>query len=166
MCSQGPLNIGVELVGRGKWWAWVPAARCRDVAPLPLGTLAHRLLAATLAPQAPACAVATGLCIPAIACIGTLLQLKNALPAITLHHFSLEAERDKALTEMNGHFLSNRPIRVSLATAKKNANTTTASAVQAPHPSGEVALECAPRGRPPLPLAAKLLPGRYCAWAN
>ena len=49
---------------------------------------------------------------------------------------SLEAERDKALTEMNGHFLSNRPIRVSLATAKKNANTTTASAVQAPHPSG------------------------------
>lgn len=37
---------------------------------------------------------------------------------------------------MNGHFLSNRPIRVSLATAKKNANTTTASAVQAPHPSG------------------------------
>lgn len=49
--------------------------------------------------------------------------------------FSLEAERDKALTEMNGHFLSNRPIRVSLATAKKNANTTTASAVQAPHPS-------------------------------
>ncbi|KAL4450577.1 hypothetical protein ABPG77_000933 [Micractinium sp. CCAP 211/92] len=49
--------------------------------------------------------------------------------------FSQESERDKALTEMNGHFLSNRPIRVSLATAKKNANTTTASAVQAPHPS-------------------------------
>lgn len=49
--------------------------------------------------------------------------------------FASEAERDKALTEMNGHFLSNRPIRVSLATAKKNANTTTASAVQAPHPS-------------------------------
>jgi hypothetical protein len=49
----------------------------------------------------------------------------------------LESERDKALTEMNGHFLSNRPIRVSLATAKKNANTTTASAVQAPHPSGK-----------------------------
>lgn len=48
----------------------------------------------------------------------------------------METERDKALTEMNGHFLSNRPIRVSLATAKKNANTTTASAVQAPHPSG------------------------------
>lgn len=52
------------------------------------------------------------------------------------HPGSLENERDKALTEMNGHFLSNRPIRVSLATAKKNANTTTASAVQAPHPSG------------------------------
>ncbi len=49
--------------------------------------------------------------------------------------FASEPERDKALTEMNGHFLSNRPIRVSLATAKKNANTTTASAVQAPHPS-------------------------------
>ncbi|GAB4813815.1 hypothetical protein N2152v2_000861 [Parachlorella kessleri] len=49
--------------------------------------------------------------------------------------FASEPERDKALTEMNGHFLSNRPIRVSLATAKKNANATTASAVQAPHPS-------------------------------
>ena len=49
--------------------------------------------------------------------------------------FGSEPERDRALTEMNGHFLSNRPIRVSLATAKKNANTTTASAVQAPHPS-------------------------------
>lgn len=49
--------------------------------------------------------------------------------------FASEQERDKALTEMNGHFLSNRPIRVSLATAKKNANTTTATAVQAPHPS-------------------------------
>lgn len=49
--------------------------------------------------------------------------------------FSLETQRDKALTEMNGHFLSNRPIRVSLATAKKNANCTTATAVQAPHPS-------------------------------
>lgn len=34
--------------------------------------------------------------------------------------FSNEAERDRALTEMNGHFLSSRPIRVSLATAKKS----------------------------------------------
>lgn len=58
-------------------------------------------------------------------------------PLLPLPCCSLEGERDKALTEMNGHFLSNRPIRVSLATAKKNANTTTASAVQAPHPSGE-----------------------------
>jgi len=33
--------------------------------------------------------------------------------------FSNELERNAALTEMNGHFLSNRPIRVSLATAKK-----------------------------------------------
>ena len=59
----------------------------------------------------------------------------SALPP-ALPPCSLEVERAKALTEMNGHFLSNRPIRVSLATAKKNANTTTASAVQAPHPSG------------------------------
>lgn len=35
--------------------------------------------------------------------------------------FSVELERNMALTDMNGHFLSNRPIRVSLATAKKNA---------------------------------------------
>lgn len=34
--------------------------------------------------------------------------------------FSMEVERNMALTDMNGHFLSNRPIRVSLATAKKN----------------------------------------------
>lgn len=49
--------------------------------------------------------------------------------------FGAEPERDRALTEMNAQILSNRPIRVSLATAKKNAHTTTASAVQAPHPS-------------------------------
>lgn len=34
--------------------------------------------------------------------------------------FGSETERDRALSEMNGHFLSSRPIRVSLATAKKN----------------------------------------------
>lgn len=61
--------------------------------------------------------------------------VRSTLPLV-MPWRSLENERDKALTEMNGHFLSNRPIRVSLATAKKNANTTTASAVQAPHPSG------------------------------
>jgi RNA recognition motif-containing protein len=38
--------------------------------------------------------------------------------------FSSESERNAALSEMNGHFLSNRPIRVSLATAKKNATPT------------------------------------------
>lgn len=34
--------------------------------------------------------------------------------------FGSEAERDRALGEMNGHYISSRPIRVSLATAKKN----------------------------------------------
>jgi len=47
--------------------------------------------------------------------------------------FSAEAERNRALTEMNGHFLSNRPIRVSLATARKNPAPMTT--VQTPHPS-------------------------------
>ena len=50
--------------------------------------------------------------------------------------FGGELERDRALDEMNGHFLSNRPIRVSLATARKNAPAMTAmTAMQAPHPS-------------------------------
>lgn len=48
--------------------------------------------------------------------------------------FAAEAERDRALNEMNGHFLSNRPIRVSLATAKKSTSSTTL-ATQIPHPS-------------------------------
>ena len=51
--------------------------------------------------------------------------------------FGSEGERDRALTEMAGHFLSNRPIRVSLATAKKHSGAATgATAAQAPHPSG------------------------------
>ena len=33
--------------------------------------------------------------------------------------FSNEQERDRALVEMNGHEISGRPVRVSLATAKK-----------------------------------------------
>lgn len=34
--------------------------------------------------------------------------------------FGNEAERDRALSDMMGHFIASRPIRVSLATAKKN----------------------------------------------
>ena len=34
--------------------------------------------------------------------------------------FGNEQERDRALGDMMGHFISNRPIRVSIATAKKN----------------------------------------------
>jgi hypothetical protein len=48
--------------------------------------------------------------------------------------FTKESERDRALGEMNGHFLSNRPIRVSLATARKNPPNTN-SVQQTPHPS-------------------------------
>lgn len=33
--------------------------------------------------------------------------------------FGDEAERDRAIVEMAGHFINNRPIRVSTATAKK-----------------------------------------------
>lgn len=50
--------------------------------------------------------------------------------------FAGEGERDRALAEMNGHFLSNRPIRVSLATARKSLlSTTPQPIVQSPHPS-------------------------------
>ena len=34
--------------------------------------------------------------------------------------FASEGERDRALGDMMGHLISNRPIRVSIATAKKN----------------------------------------------
>ena len=37
--------------------------------------------------------------------------------------FGSESERDRALGEMAGHMISNRPIRVSVATAKKNTST-------------------------------------------
>lgn len=47
--------------------------------------------------------------------------------------FSSELERNMALTDMNGHFLSNRPIRVSLATAKKSSQM--AQNQQSIHPS-------------------------------
>ena len=34
--------------------------------------------------------------------------------------FGNEAERDRSLTEMSGHIINSRPIRVSVATAKKS----------------------------------------------
>jgi RNA recognition motif. (a.k.a. RRM, RBD, or RNP domain) len=57
--------------------------------------------------------------------------------------FAMENERDRSHSEMNGHFLSNRPIRVSLATARKNMpgmgmggpNGGGMMNMQAPHPS-------------------------------
>jgi hypothetical protein len=52
--------------------------------------------------------------------------------------FGAAAERDAALAEMAGHFLSNRPIRVSLATARRAAAPSGgagAAAAAAPHPS-------------------------------
>ena len=52
--------------------------------------------------------------------------------------FGSEAERDRALGEMMGHLISNRPIRVSIATAKKNppgAPSANAASANAPHPS-------------------------------
>lgn len=50
--------------------------------------------------------------------------------------FGSEQERDMALGQMNGIHINNRPIRVSLATAKKNPGQITAAPVaQPPHPS-------------------------------
>lgn len=52
--------------------------------------------------------------------------------------FGSEAERDRALGDMMGHLISNRPIRVSIATAKKNppgAPSANAASSNAPHPS-------------------------------
>jgi len=50
--------------------------------------------------------------------------------------FGSEQERDMALGQMNGIHINNRPIRVSLATAKKNPGQITATPVaQPPHPS-------------------------------
>jgi len=49
--------------------------------------------------------------------------------------FSAENERNIALMEMNGHFLSHRPIRVSLATAKKNLQSSQVQNLQPLHPS-------------------------------
>ncbi|KAH7624390.1 hypothetical protein Ndes2526B_g00582 [Nannochloris sp. 'desiccata'] len=53
--------------------------------------------------------------------------------------FAMETERDRSHSEMNGHFLSNRPIRVSLATARRNMPAMGGPggmmAMQAPHPS-------------------------------
>ena len=45
--------------------------------------------------------------------------------------FGNEQEKDRALGEMMGHFISNRPIRVSIATAKKNPTGLSANAVAA-----------------------------------
>ena len=47
--------------------------------------------------------------------------------------FSNEQERDRALVEMNGHEISGRPVRVSLATAKK---TQTGLPALGPPPTG------------------------------
>jgi len=50
--------------------------------------------------------------------------------------FGSEQERDMALGQMNGIHINNRPIRVSLATAKKNPGQVTAAPIaQPPHPS-------------------------------
>ncbi len=43
--------------------------------------------------------------------------------------FGNEAERDRSLTEMSGHIINSRPIRVSVATAKKSQSS---AAVRAP----------------------------------
>ena len=55
--------------------------------------------------------------------------------------FGNEAERDRSLTEMSGHIINSRPIRVSVATAKKSQS----SAMVSLSPS-EVAVSVAVRG--------------------
>ncbi|CAK0784061.1 hypothetical protein CVIRNUC_007264 [Coccomyxa viridis] len=50
--------------------------------------------------------------------------------------FGNEAERDRSLTEMSGHIINSRPIRVSVATAKKSQSSAVAGGANAqPHPS-------------------------------
>jgi RNA recognition motif-containing protein len=49
--------------------------------------------------------------------------------------FGSEPERDRALMEMNGQYLSSRPIRVSLATAKKATGSMMSTGHTAPAPS-------------------------------
>ncbi|CAL5226079.1 g8894 [Coccomyxa viridis] len=50
--------------------------------------------------------------------------------------FGNEAERDRSLTEMSGHIINSRPIRVSVATAKKSQNSAMASGANSQaHPS-------------------------------
>ena len=51
--------------------------------------------------------------------------------------FGSEAERDRALGEMSGHFISNRPIRVSLATAKKSSSLQVPTKVTLPVPCAQ-----------------------------
>ncbi|KAK3252701.1 hypothetical protein CYMTET_38017 [Cymbomonas tetramitiformis] len=46
--------------------------------------------------------------------------------------FGDEAERDRALTQMNGQYCSSRPMRISLATAKKHSVPATPAAAPAP----------------------------------
>lgn len=43
--------------------------------------------------------------------------------------FGNEVERDRSLTEMSGHIINSRPIRVSVATAKKSQSSATVSLV-------------------------------------
>ena len=57
--------------------------------------------------------------------------------------FGSESERDRALGEMAGHLISNRPIRVSIATAKKN--TATASPAPAAATGGPLCMAPSPR---------------------
>ncbi|CAL8466292.1 g5828 [Coccomyxa elongata] len=52
--------------------------------------------------------------------------------------FGNEAERDRSLTEMSGHVINSRPIRVSIATAKKSQTAalgTPSPVASQPHPS-------------------------------
>lgn len=75
-------------------------------------------------------------------CISTVQVISDAVTGRSKGYgfvrFTSLTERDKALVEMNGHFLSNRPIRVSLATAKRHSGSTTSSggsSQQMSHPS-------------------------------
>lgn len=53
--------------------------------------------------------------------------------------FGNEQERDRALGEMMGHYISNRPIRVSIATAKKNPTGVTQQALAQGRPPSQPA---------------------------
>ena len=61
---------------------------------------------------------------PPVSCVNVVQVITDPITARSKGYgfvrFGSESERDRALSEMAGHIISNRPVRVSIATAKKS----------------------------------------------